>query len=99
MLITETKLRIRKIFTDALRRFSCPSVRADINSSIVIYLFYSKMRFILISSLRIVNQSYGSALKWVLFFQNNPKSLDPSYKPDLDIWDCLERNPALSSLV
>ena len=24
-------------------------------------------------------------------FQNNPKNLDPSYKMDLDLWDCLER--------
>ena len=22
-------------------------------------------------------------------FQNNPKNLDPSYKMDLDLWDCL----------
>ena len=22
-------------------------------------------------------------------FQNNPKDLDPSYKMDLDLWDCL----------
>ena len=24
-------------------------------------------------------------------FQNNPKNLDPSYKPDLDLWDCSGR--------
>ena len=24
-------------------------------------------------------------------FQNNPKDLDPSYKMDLDLWDCLGR--------
>ena len=23
--------------------------------------------------------------------QNSPKNLDPSYKMDLDLWDCLER--------
>ena len=23
--------------------------------------------------------------------KNNPKNLDPSYKMDLDLWDCLER--------
>ena len=23
-------------------------------------------------------------------FKNNPKNLDPSYKMDLDLWDCLE---------
>ena len=23
------------------------------------------------------------------FFQNNPKNLDPSFKMDLDLWDCL----------
>ena len=27
-------------------------------------------------------------------FQNNPKDLDLSYKTDLDLWDCFEReNP------
>ena len=25
------------------------------------------------------------------FFQNNPKNLDPIYKIDLDLWDCLGR--------
>ena len=24
-------------------------------------------------------------------FQNDPKNLDPSYKTDLDLWDCLGR--------
>ena len=24
-------------------------------------------------------------------FQNNPKNLDPSYKMDLDFWDCIGR--------
>ena len=24
-------------------------------------------------------------------FQNNPKNLDPSYKTDLDLWDCFGR--------
>ena len=27
----------------------------------------------------------------VFSFQNNPKYLDPSYKIDLDLWDCLGR--------
>ena len=32
---------------------------------------------------------YFSGYKTVFFpFQNNPKYLDPSYKMDLDIWDC-----------
>ena len=25
------------------------------------------------------------------FFQNNPKNLDPSFKTDLDLWNCLGR--------
>ena len=24
----------------------------------------------------------------IFYFQNNPKDLDPSYKMDLDLWDC-----------
>ena len=31
------------------------------------------------------------AVKWVLSFQNNLKDLDPSYKMDLDFWDCFGR--------
>ena len=27
----------------------------------------------------------------IFSFQNNPKNLDPSYKMDLDLWDCLGR--------
>ena len=33
---------------------------------------------------------YFLAYKMEFFsFQNNPKNLDPSYKMDLDLWDCL----------
>ena len=27
----------------------------------------------------------------IFTFLNNPKNLDPSYKMDLDLWDCLGR--------
>ena len=38
----------------------------------------------------------NSALKWVFLFQNKPKDLDPSYKMDLNLCDCFEReNPVL----
>ena len=32
----------------------------------------------------VIRQSYFS-------FPNNPKNLDPSFKMDLDLWDCLGR--------
>ena len=32
---------------------------------------------------------YFFGYKTVFSFQNNPKDLDPSYKMDLDLWDCL----------
>ena len=32
------------------------------------------------------------AIKQVLPFLTNPKDLDPSYKMDLDLWDCFGRN-------
>ena len=32
----------------------------------------------------------------VLPFLNNPKDLDPSYKMDLDFWDCFGRKKTLS---
>ena len=31
----------------------------------------------------------SSVIKQFVFFRNNPKNLDPSYKVDLDLWDCL----------
>ena len=34
---------------------------------------------------------YFFGYKEFLSFQNSPKDLDPSYKMDLDLWDCLER--------
>ena len=29
-------------------------------------------------------------MRWVFYFQNNLKNLDPSYKMDLDFWDCIK---------
>ena len=38
------------------------------------------------------NLPYFFGYKTELFsFQNNPKDLDPSYKMDLDLWDCFGR--------
>ena len=33
----------------------------------------------------------SSVIRQSFFFQNNPKDLDPSYKRDLDLLDCLGR--------
>ena len=33
----------------------------------------------------------SSDIRRIFSFQNNPKDLDPSYKTDLDLWDCLGR--------
>ena len=38
-----------------------------------------------------VNHSCVVRYKMYFFFQNNPKNLDPSYKTDLDFWDCFGR--------
>ena len=39
-----------------------------------------------------LNHSYETfAIIQVLSFLNNPKDLDPSYKMDLDFWDCFGR--------
>ena len=44
------------------------------------------------SSMEIQPLPYFFAYKTVFFFfQNNPKNLDPSYKMDLDLSDCLGR--------
>ena len=33
----------------------------------------------------------SSVIRQFFSFQNKPKDLDPSYKMDLDLWDCLGR--------
>ena len=33
----------------------------------------------------------SSVISCIFFLPNNPKNLDPSYKMDLDLWDCKER--------
>ena len=46
----------------------------------------------LVSSLVLKELPYFFGYKMeFLSFQNNPKDLDPSYKKDLDLWDCLGR--------
>ena len=36
--------------------------------------------------------------KYCFLFQNTPKDLDPSYKRDLDFWDCFEpKQPCLTA--
>ena len=37
---------------------------------------------------------WNFAVIQVLPFLNNPKDLDPSYKMDLDFWDCFGRKKA-----
>ena len=34
---------------------------------------------------------FAYKMEFVFSFQNNPKNLDPSYKMDLGLWDCLGR--------
>ena len=49
------------------------------NSSSIISFFYNSNTLLL----------YFLGYKTDFFsFQNNPKDLDPSYKTDLDLWDC-----------
>ena len=37
------------------------------------------------------NYHISSVMSFFFFLLNNPKNLDPSYKMDLDLWDCLGR--------
>ena len=40
----------------------------------------------------LLNYRFSLLIRRCFFsFQNNPKNLDPSYKMDLDLWDCLGR--------
>ena len=40
----------------------------------------------------ILGYRISSVVRGIFFpFQNNHKNLDPSYKMDLDLWDCLGR--------
>ena len=63
------------------------------------YLFSYKTAFPLS---RMTTNNYISPIKFCsntsLSFLNNPKDLDPSYKMDLDFWDCFgeEKNSVLS---
>ena len=63
---------------------------------LLLYLFiYSAIRWGFALS-RMATNNYIShmkfAIKQILSFLTNPKDLDPSYKMDLDLWDCFGRN-------
>ena len=43
--------------------------------------------------------SYLFCYKTVFSFQNNAKNLDPSFKMDLDLWDCLGKTKLVFSKI
>ena len=50
------------------------------------------IRHVLLYAIHLSVLPYFFGYKTEFFsFQNNPKDLDPSYKTDLDLWDCLGR--------
>ena len=54
-------------------------------------IFFSKNNIIELSLIE-PDLPYFFGYKIEFFsFQNNPKNLDPSYKTNLDLWDCLGR--------
>ena len=56
------------------------------------YLFGYNTGFSLSKSIQIIKSVlFNFAVIRVLPFLNNPKDLDPSYKTDLDFWDCFGR--------
>ena len=63
---------------------------------LLVYRIYPAIRRGFCSS-RMTSNNYISPMKFcyntnfTLPFLNNPKDLDPSYKTDLDLWDCFER--------
>ena len=62
--------------------FICSSIDSDIKTDILLSISYNRHKSYRISS--VIRQSFFP-------FQNNPKDLDPSFKTDLDLWDCLGR--------
>ena len=56
-----------------------------------IYFLCSTLK--ILKNLQILNNYHISLLirRCFFSFQNNPKTLDPSYKMDLDLWDGLGR--------
>ena len=68
------------------------SAESDSNQNIP-YLFGYKTGFSLsrMSTKIIKSVLFNFAVIQVLPFLNNPKHLDPSYKLDLDFWDCFGR--------
>ena len=63
------------------------------DTKIVPYLFGYKMGFFLSLEWLQITKSvlWNFALIWVIPFPKHPKNLDPSYKMDLNFWDCFER--------
>ena len=73
----------------------CPDILGKIGTPKLITIIVLKM------------EQFGIAMKYCIYsamipyffgykteyftFQNNPKNLDPSYKMDLDLWDCFGR--------
>ena len=56
----------------------------------IVYMNYANL-------IQIFGILYFSGYKTVFFpCQNNPKYLDPSFKIDLDIWDCFRREKVIS---
>ena len=63
------------------------------------YLIYSAIRQGYPLARMTANNSISPmnlAVIQVLLFLNNPKDLDPSYKMDLDFWECFGRKQTLS---
>ena len=55
------------------------------------YLWMSSAA-VVIGALRVNKYQASIIFLWSFFsIQNNPKNLDPSYKMNLDLWDCLGR--------
>ena len=51
----------------------------------------AKKKMVAVFFQNFTNYRISSVIRWSFPFQNNPKTLDPSYKTDLDLWHCLGR--------
>ena len=66
----------------------------EINHSFFVFFFHTTLYDIMSSGVTAPDEevAYFFSYQTVFFpFQDNFKNLDPSYKMDLDLWDCLGR--------
>ena len=76
-----------------------PRLQNPLSKRVYMYRIYPAIRrgfFVPLEWLQIATSvPWNFAIIPILPFLNNPKDLDPSYKTDLDLWDCFGRKKSI----